>query len=354
MFAVRTRRPFGSDVTVEDAHPRHGIDGVMPGEKTAAAVAAQPEWLAQVPTERRLPPGRIVFTGCGTSFHAAQTGGAAMQALEAALDPPDADVLVCVSHEGTTAQTIEAARAFPGETWLVTGAPRERRSPSSATRSSSRPRRSSESYCHTVSYTCAVAALAALRGEDVSWLPAAVEAALQAAVGAPPQGRVSSPAPAPAWPTAQEAVLKLREGAYLPAEAHHTEQLLHGHLAAIDETVRAYVLDGPRAADAVRGARGARLRDDARAGTASGRRRRLLPAADLPPPPQRASTRTDPLGGPALEGGAGRVRARSVTNCDAESSLVEQPVDLGRGVVVDDADAHRAVARPSRSITSTA
>jgi glucosamine 6-phosphate synthetase-like amidotransferase/phosphosugar isomerase protein len=47
-------------------------------------------------------------------------------------------------------------------------------------------------------------------------------------------------------------VLKLREGAYLPAEAHHTEELLHGHLAAVDETVRAYVLDGPRAADAVR------------------------------------------------------------------------------------------------------
>jgi hypothetical protein len=33
---------------------------------------------------------------------------------------------------------------------------------------------------------------------------------------------------------------------------HHTEQLLHGHLAAVDETVRAYVLDGPRSADAVR------------------------------------------------------------------------------------------------------
>ena len=38
------------------------------------------------------------------------------------------------------------------------------------------------------------------------------------------------------WPTAQEAVLKLREGAHVAAEAHHTEQLLHGHLAAIDET----------------------------------------------------------------------------------------------------------------------
>src|SRR5919202_6270890 len=95
----------------------------MPGE-TRRAVFAQPEWLRQVPTDRRLPDGaRVVFTGCGTSFHAAQTGGWAVQALEAVLSPPDADVMVCVSHEGTTALTLEAARAFRGPKWLVTGAP---------------------------------------------------------------------------------------------------------------------------------------------------------------------------------------------------------------------------------------
>jgi glutamine---fructose-6-phosphate transaminase (isomerizing) len=59
------------------------------------------------------------------------------------------------------------------------------------------------------------------------------------------------------WPTAQEIALKLREGTYLAAEAHQTEQLLHGHLAAIDENVRAFVLEGEgraaeRARDAVR------------------------------------------------------------------------------------------------------
>ena len=62
-----------------------------------------------------------MHTGCGTSFHAAQTGGRAVQALEAVLDPPEADVLVCVSHEGDTALTLEAARAFRGDVWLVTG-----------------------------------------------------------------------------------------------------------------------------------------------------------------------------------------------------------------------------------------
>ena len=48
-------------------------------------------------------------------------------------------------------------------------------------------------------------------------------------------------------------MLKLREGAWVSAGAHHTEQLLHGHLAAIDETVRAYVLEGEgRAAERAR------------------------------------------------------------------------------------------------------
>ena len=53
----------------------------MAGE-TRQAVFAQPEWLRAVPTNRQLPPtARVVFTGCGTSFHAAQTGGVAVQAL---------------------------------------------------------------------------------------------------------------------------------------------------------------------------------------------------------------------------------------------------------------------------------
>ena len=93
----------------------------MAGE-TKLAVFAQPEWLRGVPTDRQLPnDARVVFTGCGTSFHAAQTGGVAMQALEAAVVPPSADILVCVSHEGETALTMEAERWFGGDVWLVTG-----------------------------------------------------------------------------------------------------------------------------------------------------------------------------------------------------------------------------------------
>jgi glucosamine--fructose-6-phosphate aminotransferase (isomerizing) len=158
-------------------------------------------------------------------------------------------MLVAVTHEGDTHMTLEAVRAFPGRTVCVTAAPE------SATAVASDdvvalPGPIEESWCHTRAYTTAVAALAALRGEDIGWLPDAVAEAVEQDVGPPPTGRVVVAGSGHAWPTAQEAVLKLREGAWLPAEAHHTEQLLHGHLAAIDEQVRAYVLDGPRAAEA--------------------------------------------------------------------------------------------------------
>jgi glutamine---fructose-6-phosphate transaminase (isomerizing) len=225
------------------------------GEKMRKAVAAQPAWLARVPTELRQPPGRVAVVGCGTSFHAAQTSGYGVDALEAVLRPPEADVLVLVSHEGETPVTLEAAQAFAGPRWLVSG---KADGPIAALCDEvvvATPE-VEESYCHTASYTCAVTALAALRGEDVSGLPEAVAAALAAprfpltehdrylVVGA---GRD--------WPTAQEAALKLREGVHLAVEAYPTEELLHGHLAAIDETVRCFVLEGEgravgRAADA--------------------------------------------------------------------------------------------------------
>ena len=228
----------------------------MPGE-TRKAVFAQPEWLRAVPTGKRLPAGAsVVFTGCGTSFHAAQTGGRAVQALEAVLDPPTADVMVCVSHEGETELTMEAERAFGGDVWLVTG---KADSPLAelvdevivCTPELER------SWCHTASYTCAVAAIAALHGAEIDWLPQAVERELIEPVTPFAQERVLIVGAGRDWPTAQEAALKLREGAWVDATAYETETILHGHLAAVDERVRVYVLEGEaraaeRSADVVR------------------------------------------------------------------------------------------------------
>ena len=221
----------------------------MAAEQTKRAIAQQPEWLARVPTDRRFPEGaRLLFTGCGTSFHAAQTGGEAVQAFELVLRPErEADVLVLVSHEAETPQTLAAARAWSGPKWLVTGKPDGPIAELCDEVVVVTPE-IEESWCHTASYTCAVAAIAALNGEDVSWLPDAVEVALMEPL--PEVGEQERFIVAGAgrdWPTAQEAVLKLREGAWVAAEAHHTEQLLHGYLAAVDESVRAFVLEGDAA-----------------------------------------------------------------------------------------------------------
>jgi glucosamine--fructose-6-phosphate aminotransferase (isomerizing) len=215
----------------------------MAGE-TRRAVFAQPDWLRAVPTDSRLPDGaEVVFTGCGTSFHAAQTGGRAIQALEAVLRPPAADILVCISHEGSTELTMEAERAFGADVWLVTGNPDSELAQLVDEVIVCTPE-IERSWCHTASYTCAVAALDALNGEEIDWLPHAVEQALQHEARPFEQDRVLVLGAGRDWPTAQEAALKLREGVWVDASAYETEQFLHGHIAAVDERVRAYVVEG--------------------------------------------------------------------------------------------------------------
>jgi glutamine---fructose-6-phosphate transaminase (isomerizing) len=226
----------------------------MAGAEMRRAILAQPDWLRAVPTDRRLPEGRILHTGCGTSFHAAQTGGWAEQALELVLRPREADALVVVSHEGESPVSLEAAQAFDGPVWLVTGKPDSPLGKVADEVVVATPE-VEKSWCHTASYTCAVASLRALHGEDVSGLPGLVERALEHREPVTGHERFLVAGAGRDWPTAQEAVLKLREGVFVAAEAHQTEQLLHGHLAAIDESVRAFVLEGEgRAAERAAGA----------------------------------------------------------------------------------------------------
>jgi glutamine---fructose-6-phosphate transaminase (isomerizing) len=226
----------------------------MAGEETRRAIFAQPDWLRAIRADRRLPEGRVLHTGCGTSFHAAQTGGWAEQALELVLQPREADALVVVSHEGDTPLSLEAARAFDGPVWLVTGKPESPLGELADEVVVATPE-VEKSWCHTASYTCAVAAIAALHGDEIGGLPGLVERALEHREPVTAHERWLVAGAGRDWPTAQEAVLKLREGSYVAAEAHQTEQLLHGHLAAIDESVRAFVLEGEgRAAERAAGA----------------------------------------------------------------------------------------------------
>ena len=212
--------------------------------RTEATVRAQPEWLRALHVSRRLPSdARVVHTGCGTSFHAAQTGGWAVQALDAAVDPPAADVLVCVSHEGETELTLRAAERFDGEVWLVTGTAESPLAEVADEVVVCTPSIEA-SWCHTASYTCAVTALQQLHGIDTTALAGEVEAALAQAVTPPSQEKVIVVGSGRDWPTAQEAALKLREGAQVDAVAYHTEQILHGYLAPVGESYVAYVLLG--------------------------------------------------------------------------------------------------------------
>jgi glucosamine--fructose-6-phosphate aminotransferase (isomerizing) len=234
-----------------------------PGEQTRAAVYAQPEWLAGV-AERvggtRLSMVDPLFTGCGTSFHAAQAmadmldHGRAIQALELVnrlagtefyAAEGDSDVLVAVSHEGTTPLTGEAMEAFGEAKILITGAPESPLARLAEDVVQAAPA-IEESYCHTKSYTAALAAFGVMAFHDSSQLAGQVEAGLESGSRVEPSDheRWLVVGAGRDWPTAQEAALKLREGTFVAAEAYQTEQLLHGHLAAIDETVRAIVLEG--------------------------------------------------------------------------------------------------------------
>ena len=212
--------------------------------------------------DARLPAGaRILFAGCGTSYHAALACGPAAQSLELVLgNAPQVDVLVAISHEGGTRLTLEAVERFPGETWLVTGAADSPLARAADNVVVSTPELE-QSYCHTSSYTCAIATGRALQGEDVSGLAVAVERELAAdPLGESAHERFVVAGGGVDQATALEAVLKLREGAHVAAEAHHVEQLLHGHLAAIDPAVRCFVLEGEgrgseRAADVMRALR---------------------------------------------------------------------------------------------------
>jgi glutamine---fructose-6-phosphate transaminase (isomerizing) len=230
---------------------------------TRTAIAVQPEWLRQVPErvgDRRLPAGaRVLFTGCGTSFHAALACGEAAQALEIVIgNAPPADVLVAISHEGGTAVTLEAVRGFSGETWLITGEADSAIGKEVDQVVVATPE-IEKSYCHTASYTSAVAAGRALQGEDVSSLADEVARELEAdPLGASEHDRFVITGAGRDLATALEAVLKLREGVHVAAEAHETEQILHGHFAAIDSSARCFVLEGHgRAAERAAGVMGA-------------------------------------------------------------------------------------------------
>jgi glutamine---fructose-6-phosphate transaminase (isomerizing) len=205
----------------------------------------------------------IVVTGCGTSEHGAMAvaelldaalrhrgarGGRveARQALEAALDPRPGGLCMAVTESGGTRATllaVEAARDAGAATAAITANP-DGAASSTVDVALLTPQRD-KAWCHTVAYTSAILAGAALAaeiaevdldaGEIADWMAEAVRSdeaereVARALRGLTLLHIVGSGADRT---TARELALKIEEGARRPAVARDLETLLHGHFVA--------------------------------------------------------------------------------------------------------------------------
>jgi glutamine---fructose-6-phosphate transaminase (isomerizing) len=217
----------------------------------------------------------IVLTGCGTSEHAAlavveilrealraiglpaahgRTGTpVAIQAFEAAIDDElagPAGLVIGISHEGGTAATNRALARGRANRALVAIVTASDRSPGAeladiivATNEVD------ESWCHTVGYLSPIVTACVLAGHitgrpvAAGVLREALAAGLEDAELARTEAiaarlgdvdRLIVVGSGSDRPAARELVLKVEEGAHLPAAMRDLETFLHGHLAGVD------------------------------------------------------------------------------------------------------------------------
>ena len=220
--------------------------------------------------------GPILVTGCGTSEHGAQAtaeilreamraaglpwrlgqGGVpvAAQAFEASLEDElggAGSLVIGVSHEGGTWATnraLERARSSGAMVALVTVS---EGSPGAAAADVVVPTfEQDQSWCHTVGYLAPILAAAAvgahLSGQAIDieaagrllapgLEPSAVQATEALAASLSDVDRLIVTGTGADRLAARELVLKVEEGAHLPAAMRDVETVLHGHLAGIDD-----------------------------------------------------------------------------------------------------------------------
>ncbi len=240
------------------------------------AVAGSTRNLAAAIREAARAGGPILTVGCGTSEHGAQAvaeilreamteaglpsapglggGPLPIQAFEASLLPRlggPGPLVIGLSHEGGTAATnraLELARAHGATVALVTASAA---SPGAALASIVlETAELDQSWCHTVGYVSPIVAGVAVAAEVTGTAvdPVAVSEAIEAGLRPIPVAAAEALAASlagldrlivlgsgPDRVTARELVLKIEEGAHLPAAMRDLETLLHGHLAGIDE-----------------------------------------------------------------------------------------------------------------------
>ncbi|HET8571647.1 MAG TPA: SIS domain-containing protein [Candidatus Limnocylindria bacterium] len=196
----------------------------------------------------------VVFTGCGTSEHAAMAfvellrdvvEARSIQAFELLRHPPARGLVVAISHEGATWATNEAlnaAREAGASTALITVSAE---SPAGALADVVvTTDELDRSWCHTVGYLSPLVVAAALRAKladqplDVTSLRAVLQTADASAVTEAAAAQLADcdrlviAGSGVDYVSARELALKVEEGAHLPAVAHALETVRHGHLAS--------------------------------------------------------------------------------------------------------------------------
>jgi glucosamine--fructose-6-phosphate aminotransferase (isomerizing) len=256
---------------------------------TEEMVAAQPQLVAPILAHPRATElaqvildvdesgEPIVVTGCGTSEHGAmavaelldaalrQRGARsgrveARQALEAAFDPRPGGLCLAVTESGSTRATllsVEAARDAGAATAAITANP-DGAAITTVDVVMVTPRRD-KAWCHTVAYTSAILAGAALAAEIAEveldgsqiadWLAQAVtpgKAEREIARVMRHLTLLQIVGSGADRTTARELALKIEEGARRPAVARDLETLLHGHFVACgpDTGLIAILTDG--------------------------------------------------------------------------------------------------------------
>ena len=194
----------------------------------------------------------VLFTGCGTSEHAARAARAIVgdalpnatlasrDAFETSLAPPSSGLVVAISHEAGTPATLDAARgasATGAHVVLITARP-------DCTPAGVEPIRTplhDRSWCHTVAYLSPLLLHASLAGLS----PERAHELIATQLGARPQRHEQAHQLAGCRRllvvgsgvdeiTAAELALKLEEAIHVPTTPLGVEKVLHGHLPAAD------------------------------------------------------------------------------------------------------------------------
>jgi fructoselysine-6-P-deglycase FrlB-like protein len=246
-----------AEPALADQISRRGAAGLLAARIADTAQAAEP----------------IVVCGCGTSEHAARaieailartlpgTEMKARDAFEVQLDPPDRGLLIAVSHEGTTAATLAAARhaaARGARALLITARPAKAPAGVEAIGTPLLDR----SWCHTVAYLSPILTCALGAGLDAQAARRLVDHEFAARIHRRNEAaelggchRLLIIGSGVDEITAAELALKIEEAAHIPCTSLGVEKVLHGHLPAADARTGAVLLRFDPAHATIRDAR---------------------------------------------------------------------------------------------------